>query len=220
MSDVRRPGEPPGHGVPVIEPVGKRIGQLSPKTIKMDIPGNWRKDWLDKAFRNMPPEELLKQPPDALKGVSKDDSNRMKDAFNIRTLQDFATNKYLIWAQELVALKKEPGAYRKEDYEHKVIKEYESKGFDEILKSPTFALQGISEADAKKLTKAFNTKTIEELGSLKFITWARGIYQMAPPRVFKVGEKVLLPSGQIGKVASVTEPDANGMQKIEVAVSQ
>ncbi len=180
----------------------------------------WREKWLVKQHRQLPIEELLKLPPDVLKGVSEDDSHRMKDAFNIRTLEDFATNKYLLWARELVALRQNPSSFRNQDFKHKLIKEYEDKGLEEILKSPTYALQGVSEADAKNLVKAFNTKTLEELGNLKFITWAIRIYGMAPPRRFKVGDRVLLPSGQTGKVASVTEPDSRGLQKVEVAVSQ
>jgi len=184
------------------------------------IPENWREEWLDKPYRDLPPEELLKQPPDVLKGVSKDDSKKMKDAFNIKTLEGFATTKYMIWAQELVGLKSNPGAFRNKDFEHKLIKEYEKKKLEEILMSPTYAIQGVSEGDAKKLTKAFNVVTIEELGTLKFVIWANRIYDMAPPRIYKVGNKVLIPSGQIGRVAYVTKPNVEGIQEIEVAVSQ
>ncbi len=184
------------------------------------VPENWREEWLDKPYRDLPPAELLKQPPDALKGVSKDDSKKMKDAFNIKTLEGFATTKYMIWAQELVGLKSNPEAFRNKDFEHKVIKEYEKKKLGEILTSPTYAIQGISEGDAKKLTKAFNVATIEELGTLKFIIWANRIYDMAPPKIYKVGEKVLMPSGQIGRVAYVTKPNVEGIQEIEVVVGQ
>ena len=191
----------------------------SEETAKSNAPDNWREEWLDKPYRQMPAEELLRQPPDVLKGVSKDDSTRMREAFNIRTLEDFATAKYLIWAQELAALKNS-ASFKKEDFKHKLDKKYEKKELNEILKAPTSALQGISESDSKKLAKAFNTRTIEELGSLKYVAWANMIHDMAPPKVFKVGDKVLLPSGQMGKVTYVTEPDFKGIQKVEVAVSQ
>ena len=194
--------------------------EMEEPDVRSTVPENWREEWLDKTYRNLPPEELLKMPPDVLKGVSRDDANRMRAAFNIKTLEDFATIKYLIWAQELVRLKERPGAFRKENFKYKLINEYEGKKFDDILKAPTHALQGVSESDARKLTKAFNTRTVEELGSLKYITWAQCIYNMAPPRRYKVGEKVLIPSGRTGRVAYLTEPDMNGLQAIEVAVCQ
>ncbi len=185
-----------------------------------EIPPTWREDWLDKQNRSMPPEELLKQPPEVLKGVSPGDSDRMKAAFNIRTLEDFGTCKYILWSQELAAMRDDPAAYRKEDFEHKLIKEYEEKGLDEILSAPTHALQGVSEADSRKLTKAFNAKTVEELGNLKYAVWANMIYSMAPPKIYKIGDRVLMPSGQEGRVSYVTEPNIKGIQEVEVAVGK
>ncbi|MDD4307178.1 MAG: zinc ribbon domain-containing protein [Thermoplasmata archaeon] len=182
------------------------------------IPENWREEWLDKPYRHMPPEELLKYPPYILKGVSKDDSIKMKDAFNVRTVEDFAIVKYLEWAEELVELKDSPQLFRKKDFKHKLIRQYENSSLEEILKAPTYALQGLSESDSKKLIKAFNTKTVEELGNLKYLKWANCIYDMAPPKVFKVGDTVRIPNGQIGVVTYTTEPDTKRLQKVEVAV--
>jgi hypothetical protein len=183
------------------------------------IPSNWREQWLDKPHQNLSPKELLAMPPDALKGVSEADSARLREAFNIKTLNDFATLKYLEWAQALAFLRDDPGAFRKEDYRDKLDKEYENKTLDEILKAPTSALQGVSDADHEKLLKSFNTRTVEELGNLKYYAWARGIYEMAQrPHVFKVGDRVKTVSGSIGIVTFASEPDMKGVQKVEVGV--
>jgi uncharacterized OB-fold protein len=171
-------GEPfssTNNGGPAVKPAA------SPSPEKNEVPDNWREEWIDKPFRDMSPEALMKQPPHVLKGVSEGDSRKMAAAFNIKTVEDFAKLDYAAWAQELVSLKETPSAYQKSDFEHKIDKEFEDMELDQLLQASTHALQGVSEDDAKKLVKAFNTKTVEQLGSLKYIAWARQISEMVEP---------------------------------------
>lgn len=56
---------------------------------------------------------------------------------------------------------------------------YESKGIAELAKAPVGALQGLSEADAKKLQEALNVKTIKDLGTNKFFLWAQAVAKLA-----------------------------------------
>jgi len=58
--------------------------------------------WVDKAYRNKSFVELLDCPVDALLGVSETDAELLKSAFGIKTIGDFATNKYFAWAKEIV----------------------------------------------------------------------------------------------------------------------
>ena len=60
-----------------------------------------------------------------------------------------------------------------------VDKAYEGKSLKELLKAPVDALQGVSAGDAELLQKAFNIKTIEDLGNNKFFYWARSIVNLA-----------------------------------------
>jgi hypothetical protein len=44
----------------------------------------------------------MKSPVDALWGVSANDAKLLKEAFNIKTVEDLATNKFFNWAKEIV----------------------------------------------------------------------------------------------------------------------
>ena len=62
--------------------------------------------FLDKAFEQMEFSVLAKAPVSALAGVSDADAQALKSALNIETIGDLATNKYVLWAQAIVALSK------------------------------------------------------------------------------------------------------------------
>lgn len=54
-------------------------------------------------------------------------------------------------------------------------KQYEDGSLDEILGAPISALQGVSDGDAELLQKAFNVKTVGDLGRNKFFRAAQGL---------------------------------------------
>ena len=56
---------------------------------------------------------------------------------------------------------------------------YEKKTLKEIADAPVDALEGVSEADAELLKKAFNVKTIRDLANLKYVKWAQAIVTLA-----------------------------------------
>lgn len=60
-----------------------------------------------------------------------------------------------------------------------VDKAYESKSLKEIADAPVDALQGVSAGDAELLLKAFNIKTVRDLGTNKFFAWAHAIVTLA-----------------------------------------
>jgi hypothetical protein len=59
---------------------------------------------LDKAYENLPLTEILDAPVDALQGVSPGDAEKLKAAFNIKTVRDLGTNKYFRAAVTLLDL--------------------------------------------------------------------------------------------------------------------
>lgn len=59
---------------------------------------------LDKAYETKPLKELPNAPVDAIAGISEGDAQKLKEAFNIKTIKDLATNKYILWAQAICAL--------------------------------------------------------------------------------------------------------------------
>jgi hypothetical protein len=58
-------------------------------------------------------------------------------------------------------------------------KEWESKSLAEVLDAPVSALQGVSEGDADALKKAFNVKTVRDLGKNKYFRAAQLLTQLA-----------------------------------------
>jgi hypothetical protein len=61
---------------------------------------------LDKAYETKTAKELISAPVDALAGVSKGDAELLAKAFGIRTIGDFASNKYVLAAQQIAAIAK------------------------------------------------------------------------------------------------------------------
>ena len=58
-------------------------------------------------------------------------------------------------------------------------KKYEEMDFDQLADAPVEALSGVSAADAEGLKKAFNVKTIGELGRNKYVVAAVAIAALA-----------------------------------------
>ena len=60
--------------------------------------------YLDKEYRDKPWSEVAKAPISAINGVSENDLEYLKQAFNIVTVQDLATNKFVRIAQTILSL--------------------------------------------------------------------------------------------------------------------
>jgi hypothetical protein len=54
-------------------------------------------------------------------------------------------------------------------------KEWEDRSLEEILKAPVSALAGVSADDAEALKKAFNVKTVGDLGKNEFFKAAQAL---------------------------------------------
>jgi hypothetical protein len=53
---------------------------------------------VDKEFESKSLTEILNAPVSALQGVSDGDAQKLKDAFNIKTVKDLASNKFFLRA--------------------------------------------------------------------------------------------------------------------------
>ena len=63
--------------------------------------------------------------------------------------------------------------------EKKLDKAYEGKSAQELADAPVSALSGVSDGDAELLLKAFNIKTVRDLGTNKYFRWAQAIVALA-----------------------------------------
>jgi len=60
-----------------------------------------------------------------------------------------------------------------------VDKAFEGKEFGDLANATVSALQGVSDADAQALQKAFGIKTVHDLATNKFVLWAQAINVLA-----------------------------------------
>jgi hypothetical protein len=60
--------------------------------------------FLDKAHEQSEFAQLADAPVEALAGISAGDAAALKQAFNVKTIRDLATNKYILVAQAIVGL--------------------------------------------------------------------------------------------------------------------
>ena len=60
--------------------------------------------FVDKKYEQMSLKELVNAPVDAISGVSENDAKLLLEAFNVKTIADFAKLKYVRWAQAICIL--------------------------------------------------------------------------------------------------------------------
>ncbi|MCR9142623.1 MAG: LysM peptidoglycan-binding domain-containing protein [bacterium] len=129
-----------------------------------------------KAFRHLTLTDLPDAPVHALRGLSEGDGELLYKSFYVKTIRDMADLKYIMWAQEIVALGKVPQAkIDMHAFKDKLIKKYEATPIKKLIQSPITVLQGVSAADTKRMREAFNVKTVNDLARLKFARWSQEI---------------------------------------------
>ncbi|MDH5681319.1 MAG: hypothetical protein OEZ36_07025 [Spirochaetota bacterium] len=113
--------------------------------------------------RDMSVAELLKAEIFNIRDVKEKDVLLLKEAFNIKNIEDLADLKFVAWAQNFQKIEKSGKSVDTSQFENQLIKAYEKLSIKEILQSPVFALQGLSENDARLLKIAFNVETVLDL---------------------------------------------------------
>jgi len=125
----------------------------------------------DKQYEELNIIELVNSPVESISGVSDGDAKKLKKAFNIETVFDFATNKYIKYAQAITSFS--------EISDELLDQEFEAKGIVELADQPVYAIQGVSKEDATLLREAFNIKTIKDLALNKYVIIAEMTVNLA-----------------------------------------
>lgn len=121
--------------------------------------------FFDKEYEKLFLEELCRAPLSAISGISESDAADLKKAFGIGTVEELATNSYVLLAQGINAFSK---------HSAKILdKEFELTEFEELREKPVSAISGISEGDAALLKKAFGIDTVRELAENKYVKIAQ-----------------------------------------------
>ena len=125
----------------------------------------------DKAYEDKSIIALAQAPVAAISGVSESDEEDLYKAFNIKTVEDLATNKYVILAQGITCFSASSGEI--------LDKEFESKEFEDLAEKPVSAISGISEGDAELLKKTFGIDNIREIAENKYVKIAQATVMLA-----------------------------------------
>ena len=125
----------------------------------------------DKAYEGKSIEELCKAPVHAITGVSETDAVVLEVAFDIKTVEDLATNKYVRLAQGINSLS--------EVSVQILNKTFESKIYENLAKKPVSAISGITEENAALLKRIFGIDTIREMAENKYVLIAQTTVAMA-----------------------------------------
>ena len=125
----------------------------------------------DKEYEDKSIEELVNAPVSVISGVSESDAADLKKAFGIDTVEDFATNKYVVLAQGINCFSECSGNI--------LDKAFESKEYEDLAKKPVSAISGVSEGDAALLKRAFGIDNIKELASNKYVRIAQTTVSLA-----------------------------------------
>jgi nucleotidyltransferase/DNA polymerase involved in DNA repair len=125
----------------------------------------------DKKYEKMNILELVDAPVEAISGISKGDAEKLKKAFNIKTVLDLASHKYIKYARALTNFT---------DISDDLLdKEFEAKEITTLAERPVHAIQGVSKGDAVLLKEAFNIKTIRDLATNKYVAVAETTVSLA-----------------------------------------
>ena len=128
-------------------------------------------EFYDKAYEDKNIEDLVRAPVYAISGVSESDAADLEKAFRIKTVEDLATNEYIVLAQGINCFSACSGQI--------LDKSFESKEYEDLAEKPVSAISGISEEDATFLKKAFGIDNIKELAENKYVAIAQATVALA-----------------------------------------
>ena len=126
-------------------------------------------DKLIKKYRKLSPAEIADSPLHALYGLSRKNARLLNKSFNLHTIRDLATLKYVSWARSI-------------DYKHRLVADYEDRPLEEVIDAPVHALQGLSSKKAKILSDKIGLDTIRDLAEYNYARLAHRLcnYEKRP----------------------------------------
>ena len=144
---------------------------------KMNINNAVMKDSEGKRF-----SEIMEAEVTILQGIG-EKSKEVMDELKVKTVKELADYKYFKMAKAIAALasaeeKDARDAASVMNLDQAVDVSFEKKSLAEIMEAPVSALQGLSEGAAKLLGE-LHVKTVSDLASFKYCTWAEGIVTLS-----------------------------------------
>lgn len=147
---------------------------------------------IDQSQAHLSFRELAAAPLGSLAGLSQTEGRQLMDALDVRTVTEFATSRYVMWAQAIVTLAKldktgqpVPGLAGALD------PSWQTKPVRNLPAASVSALAGVSDKEAKILAEIFGIKTIADLAGNVHVRKAQVIAHLA-----------MIESGQMVKQAA------------------
>nr|AGS49895.1 hypothetical protein [uncultured bacterium esnapd21] len=133
-------------------------------------------------------QEIAGAPVGVLGGLTHTDATKVMDALDVKTIEDLATSKYVLWAQSITQLAKfekldsvKDGSVQAFNPSLAAILDakWEKRPLREIAKASPAVLSGISRKEADLLAEAIGVKTVEDLATNRFVLIAQVITHLA-----------------------------------------
>jgi len=129
-------------------------------------------------YEEKPLYDIAHAPVHAMQGISNKKTKILEDKLNINTIKDLAEYRYAKIAHEICRFEKSPDEYNPIEYESNFTARFNDKSLKQILRSPVTAFRGLGKAEASALSDSLGIKNIKNLGSQKYIVWARDIIDL------------------------------------------
>lgn len=140
---------------------------------------------IDDTYRAKSFSEIASASPGVLGGLSHTEAAKLMDALDVRTIEELATSKYVLWAQSITHLAR----YEKVDTSAGpafnpslgaiLDDKWQKKRLRELAKAAPSIFVGLSEKEGKLLAEALQVKTIEDLATDRFVLLAQVIAHLA-----------------------------------------
>jgi hypothetical protein len=135
---------------------------------------------VDAAHANLSFREIASMPLGALAGVSHTEGKQLMDALDARTIGDFATSRFVMWAQAIVTLAKvEKSDLPTPALANALDPSWQKKRMRDLAEASPAALAGLSDKEARILAESFGIRTIAELANHALVRKAQTVSHLA-----------------------------------------
>lgn len=135
---------------------------------------------IDQSQAHLSFRELASAPLGTLAGLSHTEGKQLMDALDVRTVAEFATSRYVMWAQAIVTMAKlDKTGQPATGLAGALDPSWQKKSVRQLAEASPSALAGVSDKEAKILAEVFGIRTIAELADNMHVRRAQVIMHLA-----------------------------------------
>jgi len=143
---------------------------------------------VDDTHRSRSYAEIAAASVGVLGGLTHAEAAKVMDALEVETIEEFATSKYVLWAQAITHLAKyeklddakgQGGPSFNPSLAAILDARWEKKPLRDLAKAPPSIFAGLSDKEATMLAEAIGVRTVEDLATNRFVLIAQVIAHLA-----------------------------------------